>query len=370
MIKRLLWLNGLAAVCAVINHAVVWELTAMFWWTDRFMPAGAFNMQAQFESWRFFSVRLIDQLVFFAVFAFLFISGYFISIAAGRQQKTIPWMLVLQRVKFLLIPYLLWTAVILALNMVQGRSYTLGELVKTVLLGGASPPYYYVILAVQLYILSPLLVPLAREHWKALLAVTGLLQLISLAAYYIGLFHVDQGVFEPLLNLLRDWHLVGYAFWFVLGTVVGFHLRNFRDTLARQRWFLLIGTLLTFLVGFLEWGLIRQLSGREWISPQVIFFNRIFVLFLLLMYVAFDQAPIPLSSLFGKLGPKSYGIYLVHVIPLELTARLMYHFTPALLAYQAIYMPLLVLAGVGVPVIMMEVINRSFIRRYYKYIFG
>jgi hypothetical protein len=78
MIKRLLILNGLATVCAVINHAVVWELTAMFWWTDRYLPAG--SVVNQTASWRFFTVGLIDQLVFFGVFACLFISGYFVQL--------------------------------------------------------------------------------------------------------------------------------------------------------------------------------------------------------------------------------------------------------------------------------------------------
>ena len=368
MIKRLLILNGLAAVCAVANHAVVWELTAMFWWSDRYLPAG--NSVNQYESWRFFTVGLIDQLVFFAVFAFLFISGFFVAVATGRAQKTLPWRVVLQRVKFLIIPYLIWTGVILALNLVQGQSYTVAELAKIILLGGAAPPYYYVIVVVQLYILSPLLVPLARERWVLLLVVTGLLQLMTLAAYYAGTFRIDLGMPEPVLKVLQDWQLIGYAFWFVLGMVIGFHLQEFRPSLVRWRWLYFVGMILTFAIGFLEWGFIRQLSGREWSSPQVLLFNRLFVLFLLLSFVAFDRFPIPFSSFFSKLGPKSYGIYLVHVIPLELTARLIYHIAPSLLAYQAIFMPLLVLAGVGVPVIMMEVVNRSFIRQYYKFIFG
>jgi peptidoglycan/LPS O-acetylase OafA/YrhL len=368
MIKRLLILNGLAAVCAVINHAVVWELTAMFWWTDRYLPAG--TSVNQYESWRFFTVGLIDQLVFFGIFAFLFVSGFFIAVATGRAQKTLPWRVVLQRVKFLIIPYLIWTGVILALNLAQGQSYTLAELVKIILLGGASPPYYYVILLVQLYILSPLLVPLARGRWVLLLVVTGLLQLMTLAAYYAGTFKIELGMLEPVVKVLQNWHLIGYAFWFVLGMVIGFHLQEIRPSLVRRRWLYFGGMVFTFVLGFLEWSLIRQLSGREWSSPQVLFFNRLFVLFLLLSFVAFESFPIPFSSFFSKLGPKSYGIYLVHVIPLELTARLIYHIAPVLLAYQIVFLPLLVLAGVSIPVLMMEVVNRSFFRRYYKYIFG
>jgi peptidoglycan/LPS O-acetylase OafA/YrhL len=375
MIKRLLVLNGLAAVFAVINHAVVWELTAIFWWTDRYLPAGSAG--EQYDSLRFFTVGLVDQLVFFAVFAFLFISGFFVAIATGRIQKTIPWRLVLQRIKFLVIPYLLWSVVLIllsvilqVLNIAGGKTYTPWEIIRILLTGGASPPYYYVILIVQLYLLSPFLVPLARERWKLLLAVTGLLQAITLVAYYGAIFEVYLGALEPVSLVLRYWHLIGYTFWFALGMVIGFHLQDFRSELHRKRWYLLAGMLVCFVIGFLEWSAIRQLSGREWSSPQVTFFNRLFVLFLLLSFVAFENYSIPFSSLFSRLGPKSYGIYLVHAIPMEMTARLVYHIAPKILAYQIIFMPLLITASIGLTVALMALVDRTFLRRYHKYIFG
>jgi peptidoglycan/LPS O-acetylase OafA/YrhL len=375
MIKRLLVLNGLAAVFAVINHAVVWELTAMFWWTDRYQPTA--TTASQLQSLRFFTVGLIDQLVFFAPFAFLFISGFFIAIATGQVQKTIPWRPVLQRVKFLIIPYLLWSMILMLLsvalqmfNIAGGRTYTLWEVVKILLTGGASPPYYYVILIVQLYLLSPFLVPLARDRWKPLLVITGLLQIITLAAYYGAIFEVSLGAWEPVSIVLRYWHLIGYTFWFALGMVIGFHLHNFRPSLYKRRWLLFTSMVFFFVVGFLEWGAIRQLSGREWSSPQVTFLNRLFVLFLLLSFVAFDDYHIPFSSLFSKLGPKSYGIYLVHAIPMEVTARLVYHIAPKMLAYQIIFLPLLIISSIGVTVLLMAFVDWSFLRSYHKYIFG
>lgn len=340
----------------------------MFWWSDRYLPTGM--VVDQYESWRFFTVGLINQFVFFAVFAFLFISGFFIPIATDRTQKTISWRLVLQRIKFLLIPYLLWTVVLLVLNLVQGKSYTPWEIVRIFLMGGVSPPYYYVILIAQLYLLSPFIVPLARNRWKPLLAVTGLLQIITLVAYYAAIFNISWGALEPVSIVLRYWHLIGYAFWFALGMVIGFHLQEIRSSLYNRRWFFLAAMLVSFVVGFLEWSAIRQLSGREWTSPQVTLFNRLFVLFLLLCFIAFDNFPIPFSSLFSKLGPKSYGIYLVHAIPMEMTARLVYHIAPALLAYQIIFIPLLLVASIGVTIVLMSLVDRSFFRPYHKYIFG
>jgi peptidoglycan/LPS O-acetylase OafA/YrhL len=44
--------------------------------------------------------------------------------------------------------------------------------VRRYLTGGASGSYYYIPMLVQMYLLSPLLVPLAKKHWRLTLLVT------------------------------------------------------------------------------------------------------------------------------------------------------------------------------------------------------
>jgi peptidoglycan/LPS O-acetylase OafA/YrhL len=87
-------------------------------------------------------------------------------------------------------------------------------------------------------------------------------------------------------------------------------------------------------------------------------------------FLAFENLPLPFFSLLSKLGTRSYGVYLIQVIPMELTAKLVYHILPGLMAYQLIWLTLIVVMAIGVPVIMMEIINHSVFRRYYKYLFG
>jgi peptidoglycan/LPS O-acetylase OafA/YrhL len=370
MVKRLLLLNGLAVLGAVVHHAVSWDLTAMFFWTDRYLPVSVPNFD-QIWGLRYIILRLLDQLAVPGVFAFLVVSGYFIAVAAGNRQRTLGWRLVFQRLKTLAIPYLIWSFVLVAFNLLQGQTYSPSQVASLFLTGGAAAPYYYVPLLLQLYLLSPFLVPLAREHWKWLLGITAFIQLPVTLAHYVAILKLEPGVWQPGLNVLRDWHLLGYAFWFVLGMVIGFHLEAFKGFLQRARVLLVAGLALTFVASILEWELLRQAYGKEWLALQVTLSAKLFVLFILLCFFAFDRLKFPYANRLAQLGAKSFGVYLIHSLFLELAARGIYHVAPWLLAYQLPFLGLLVAVGVVIPLVMMWVVDRTpALRRFYGYLYG
>jgi peptidoglycan/LPS O-acetylase OafA/YrhL len=370
MVKRLLLLNGLAAIGAVIHHAVSWDLTAMFWWADRYRLVSIPDL-SQLWSLRYIFLRVLDQFAFPAVFAFLIVSGYFVTIAAGGRENTIPWKLVLQRVKNLIFPYLLWSFVIVSFNWVQGNTYSARQLLRLLLTGGASVPYYYVPLLIQLYVLAPLLVSLARRKPGLLLAFVIALHIPVTYAHYATIYKLTLPGFERIFAILRDWHLLGYLLWFVLGMLLGLHPERIKQVLRRLRFPLLACLMVVFIASIAEWELIRQISGREWLAVQVTIGGKVFALLLLLSFFAFDKLRVPFSAQVSQIGAKSYGIYLIHVLILELAARGIYHVAPRLLAYQLPYVLLLCAAGIGVPLLMMAVVNQiQPLRRFYGYIFG
>ncbi len=189
MVKRLLLLNGIATLAAVIHHAVFWDVTAMIWWADQYLPV-SIPYYVPIGGTRFQLLRVIDQITIVGVFAFLFVSGYFISVVAGQQRK-LSWSMVFNRVRSLLIPYLIWSAVMMIFYIIQGTHYTLYEIIKLLLTGGVSAPYFYVIVLIQLYILSPLLVRLAKDHWIWLMIAVLLVQIPVTIGYYSRFLHIN-----------------------------------------------------------------------------------------------------------------------------------------------------------------------------------
>ena len=176
MVNRLLLLNGIAIVNVILFHATGFGFTAMFSWAHRYRPVTSPNYDAV-GSASYYALRGLEQYVAFTIPAFLFVSGFFVSVMAGRQQGGVKVAAVLARVRALAVPYLLWSAVILGALALEGRIYRPERYARMILTGSTHPNYYYVPLLMQLYLVAPALVWLARRQWRALLAATALLQL-------------------------------------------------------------------------------------------------------------------------------------------------------------------------------------------------
>lgn len=369
MIKRLLYLNGYATVAAVVHHSINWVLIGMFWWTDRYRAVSIPNFE-QLGSVNYYGIRVVDQLTVVAVPAFLFISGVHIAIATGLGQNTVDWRLIINRIGKLLPPYLIWSVLIILFNLLQGESYSILALTRILLLGQAAAPFYYVPLLIQLLILSPWLIPLARKRAALLLMVTAALTILMSVSYYSLFLGDDPPGLNMFFTILRDWHLPGYIFWFALGIVIKFHLSGIKRSLSKISLWLVIGLMLTFILGIIEWDLFRVQSGREWISAQVTLIDKVFTLLFILSYINFDRLDYPFATQLAQIGTKSYGIYLSHTLFLELVARTVYHILPGLLAFPYLFDLGLVVAGLGIPLTMMAVFEKSPLRRMYRYFYG
>ncbi len=124
MFRRFLYLNGLAALAVVLFHAGGMGFVAMFAWADQYLPAGV-SAFSQVGNFQYYVLRLIEQVIVFAIPAFLIVSGSSIVTAVGKNQSTVSWRIVISRIKFLLIPYLVWSTVVILLGIIEGRSYSL-----------------------------------------------------------------------------------------------------------------------------------------------------------------------------------------------------------------------------------------------------
>ena len=370
MVRRLLYLNGLAVLGVVLNHAIAWSYIALFWWAHRYRPVASPNFD-QMGSLAYYILRAIEQAITFSIPAFLFVSGFFVAVAAGRTQATIRWSVVASRIQNFAIPYLLWSLLIFISDFIQsGQALPPLVYLRQLATGGAADPFYYVPLIVQLYLLAPLLTPLARARPRALLLGSGLLQLVVMLLSYVDLLQLDLPALRPLLWLTTSWLFPGHLFWFVGGIVVGFHLAQVKALAARLRWSLVVAVVVLFFVCVFEWETLLRLSGRPWIGPRETLLDCLFSLAVLLAFLAFDRARLPAFERFSALGPQSFGVYLVHSLVLEYTARGIYHRAPALLGLPFLFLPILVTLGLGLPLLLMTAVRRSPARPLYTYLFG
>jgi surface polysaccharide O-acyltransferase-like enzyme len=369
MLKKLVVLNGAAAVLAVLHHSTHWALTGMLWWADRYSAASVPDL-TQVGSLNYWLLRGLDQVASGAVFAFLFIAGYSISLTTAAESPGAGWRVILGRLKLLLPPYLIWSIVMMLNGWLQGQTYAPVDVFRLLLTGGAAPPYYFVPLVIQLYLLSPWLLRAARSRAKTLMAAALAVQLVSISLVYVLLFAGAPAVIERLMRAILDWHLPAYAPWFILGLVAGSHRSEFTSFLMAVRRRLAWSLLPAFVAGMTEWNLVRSAAGRTWLSPQELLFDTLFYYMLLLVLLAFEAGPRAIAPGLSRIGPRAYGIYLSHILVIEVAARAAYHFAPWLLALPVPFVVTLTVLGTGIPFLIMTVLRRATPGRVVAWAFG
>jgi peptidoglycan/LPS O-acetylase OafA/YrhL len=385
--KRLLILNGLAILAVILYHASIWGFTSIsqaaqnlyggmqtFRGVDSFMSVSrtAQNFD-QIGALTYYSLRAVEQAIIYAIPVFLFISGYFIAFAIGRIEANKQRRVIYSRIKNLVIPFLIWSVLILVLDILLGNTYSVKDFLLTIVTGKARIPYYYVPLLVQYLILSPLLVILARERYKLLLIVTAIIQLITVSTRYITLLELNIPALQPILFLNRQTFFPARIFFFTFGIVYGLHysqLKQFRQKLFQFRWGLLVSLVVFFILGIVEWEILQRFSGEISIGQTETIIDGFYALAFILCFLAFEEFIPPFSEQLAFLGVASYGIYLTHWSVQEYISKVITHFLPGIAGFQILIQPLLIVCGAGLPIILMTLVKRSPIRQYYRYLFG
>lgn len=378
MTRRLLLLNGLAILAVVCNHAAHTAPLTMFWWTFRYSPGTAVPNYDQFGTVTYYVLIAIMKLTLFAVPSFLFVSGFFVSIITRGHESALSWKWVRPRIVRLLVPYLIWSLATFFINWLQScvdgcTTNSLGEYISMLLTGRAQNPYWYVVLICQFYLLSPLLVALARTRLRLLLLFAALAHVCALLVVYLGFF-VDV---PPIAHVV----FYGRSFprdliYFVFGIAAGLHLTTFQQWLSRFKWFLLVALFVSAIASLIEAELFYRISGGgyNYLShyrggPMTVPMT-LYILTFILCFLAFAKVKFPFSKFLYRLAPKSYGIYLIHPFFTQFMPKVFYHLAPWLLAYQILYQPVLVTISVGVPLLFMTLVSKSRIRGSYRYLFG
>lgn len=340
-----------------IFHAVIYGFQVMFFWSP---TPDAESLGSPI----YYLMLAIRQMSSFSIPAFIFVSGYFVAFLGTGEESKVKWDALFSRIKVLLIPFVLWT--ILNFVLVSQIPKTITELLR---------PYYYIPLVIQFYLLSPLLVPLAKKRWKLLLALAILLYVTLQTTQYLSVLRVDFPGRQLILRATPIWFFPERLFWFIFGIVFSLHLYPLlKPWLFRWRWLLLAATLLCALLSVVEYALVNQyVSPGTWLGPNFHgVMKELYSLGFLLTFAAFaEKTRLPYSSQLTELGVKSLGIYLANTPAIFVVSAIIYHKIPWILGQPLLYQAILFVFGLGVPLLLMSVSLRWPVTRPgYRYVFG
>lgn len=358
MSKRLLLLNGLAALSLPFFHAAIYGFQAMFFWTNEYRPVTVPNYD-QWGSLTYYILLTIRQLAGFSIPYFLFISGFFVAFMAGSQGN-IPKPLLINRLRKLIPPLLIWTVVFFVL---QGRlPRSIHELLRA---------YYYITLIIQLYLLSPWLVKAIRGNWKKVIFAATLLQIGFIALEYTAAFALKSPILQWIIRLTPIWFFPSRLFWFVVGVTISLNLKVVSQRLTPYSRHIVVALIVSAILSVVEYDIVDRLSGPDWLGTD---FNglwrNLFALMALLYGITASQIKLPWSAQITEIGNKSLAIYLLNSLVLYVVSSIIYHRFPAILGIQLIYQPLLIISGTIGPLLIMAAVKKSPLKPYYGLLFG
>ena len=371
MFKRLFVLNGLAILAVVCSHTAVWGAMAMVWWTDRWRPVSVPNYD-MYGTLPYYLLLIQRKLAHFSVPAFLFFSGFFLIYAASGSATGLSWKAVRVRVQTLFIPFLIWSAVRIALGLVAGKNYSLAQVVSALLLGWPlGVLLWYPPIICFFYLVSPFLIRFARVKPYLLLVIAGLVHLAAIGYEYVRLGLYFQGISVPNLDALLPRHLL-FAFFFVLGLVVGIRRKEFAAHLKGRAWYLLVLAIAMGAMAVIESEVVYRSTSTsiDWSISNATLPTTLFVLAFILLFLAMGDIPKSIAKIPLKLGASMYGIYLLHGFIVEFSARATQRFAPGVLAFPIVFQVLLVISAVAGSMLIMTAVQRTPLRRYSKYLFG
>ena len=146
-------------------------------------------ISAEISSMDFKSWLVLRQLINFPVALFFFMAGRFTNI---ERYSGYPDFLIKRCVKRLLVPFLIWSTLYglfgALRSMGNGSSIVFGDLMIKIISGKSAPHLYYVVVLLQLTLLTPLILWLLKKqaYWVILLVEFTWMSYIYYSCYSLG----------------------------------------------------------------------------------------------------------------------------------------------------------------------------------------
>ena len=348
MSRQFVAFSGLAMVLIVLNHAIQLGIEATVA-MGQAIPTGRGRLL----------LTILQGLGVFAVPIFLFISGAFVAYAAkGASRLSIRF--VWSSIRHILWPYVVWSIVFyLLIYFHYEQMYSFGGYLKNLAVGY---PFHFVPLLILFYVASPLLIPAARRYPWLLLGAVGVYQVLLIAIRYSEVLSISLPDAARFLNppvvsgTFADWGV-----YFPLGAVFSLHATALKPWLKRMKWLFVIATIALFILTLLQATGVTNTPWARFLAPLPLIF----------IVPIVQRSSMPAVQKLEKIGKRSYGLYLTHLIVLDLSLWATEQFARELFAYQYLLLPLLFVIGLAIPLIVMtDMAQRKPARKVYRYVFG
>jgi|GEM_PF-1018169 len=283
-------------------------------------------------------INLIGHALHFNREMFMFITGLVLTYVYYHRQFSTKafW---LKRVSLIFIPYVVWTIIYVFINVHSGSflDYT-KTILCDILTGDASFQLYYILLALQFYIIFPyflfFLKKVAHHPWLTL----GISFVIQLAWIYYDFTYLQsnlssRNIWLQHAVLFQDRVIVTYQFFFILGAFAAIYMNKAQAFLIKHRWFAPVLAILAIILYIIYYYLQLNIFGdsityaTSVLQPSVVMYSVVAIIFFCWLAMIWSKQQIG-YKLVKVVSDTSFGIYFVHVIALTFIAAYLLPIVP------------------------------------------
>jgi probable poly-beta-1,6-N-acetyl-D-glucosamine export protein len=348
MYRQIPALRGIAIIIVILNHAIYYsDFTGS---EPAVYPFGNIANSV---------LTALGHLGIFAVPTFLFLSGCFFAYAYQDINSGNHFRRVWKSLRFILIPYLFWSILFyVMLFVIQGQTFTAPEYIKNLFVGY---PYHFIPLLVFFYLISPILVRAGKQHGLIILAVFGLYQAFLL---YLANSDLSSG---PVMEWLKYFRVpvlystfAEWGIYFPLGVIAAINAKKILPILKKYLTLIFVAIILLFAASTYNLLFLNNFP----------FLDYIVVLLFVISLPAIRYDKIPFVRQLDKIGTKSFGLYLMNLIVINVMLAELKIFAPDIIKHEILLSTVLFVLGLFIPLFLMNVSARLPFRRFYKVAFG
>jgi surface polysaccharide O-acyltransferase-like enzyme len=287
--------------------------------------------------WNLFFLVTYRQLLNFAVPAFIFISGYWMSKKSIKSLEDYKTFLI-GRLPRVLIPYFFWSSILLAYEAIKTHNIDVQQITFKLLTGRATTIYYFIMVISQLYIITPLLQYINRKRYGLILVL--ILNVISLLSAYLSRLYFNYWI--PISSAFYSWII-----FYEIGLVVGSSDNKIFAT-KKAQFFILPAVLVCLLISGLEASILLSGYDNWYLAVGPVKFSSF--LYSICIITAFLNIKRRLShwpKFLAALGYYSFGIYLIHILVINQVANLVQK-SSTIYSFQSLYQFTVILITISI----------------------
>ena len=259
-----------------------------------------FNNSLNFDYW-----LIMRQFINFPVAIFIFLSGYFVNIE-GIKKSYVTY--IYKRVARLLVPFLMWSAFYTIIKHVTTKENIniIKKLVKF-LLGLSSGQLYFILVLLQLTILTPLLIKIIQSN-------KGMKLCFLITPVYLLILYSYIIIYKKQMPFYQTFFPAWFVFYYI-GLLV--KIRGYKSIFKKNE---ILNSILccsiTLIFSIIEgYGLLALGFSEGFVSSQIKISSFLYVFSLInLLMVIKPHIKIQKIRWIKHIGDNSYGIYYVHML--------------------------------------------------------